>query len=143
MKKALEDLTKITTNYLQQNIIISREKKLMDNYNECISLCKQQSNYKLCLYDTNSTKYAIVAIKIEVPECSEIRDYTDIIRFNTYLENGEIKKLPYNYTGLIPNYKYTIGDNNMFEINNKNALRYAGYYLINLEIPFTIDKDEY
>jgi hypothetical protein len=114
--------------------------RLMRNLDDCIQMCKTNSNYKLCSYDTTATKYAIASIKIYVTECSEIVDHTDIIRFNNYIENCEFKNLPYNCTGLIPNYKYIVGDNAQFEKNNyKTFNKDYSYYLIDLKIPFIMD----
>lgn len=60
-------------------------------------------------------------------------EFSDIITFKNYVKNGVLKKLPYDHVGVIPNYKYEIGDNNLFEKNNKNALN-GEYYLIELKI---------
>lgn len=113
---------------------------LIQKYELCIKMCKEKIDYKLCMYDPNSTKYAIAEINIIVPECSEIVDYKQVIRFTDYLENDEIKKLPNNYVGLIPNYQYIIDDT--FEQNNANSLRkstYGDYYLIQVRVPFIMD----
>lgn len=126
----------------QRKLFYDKE-RLNRNYNECVELCKHDCfTYQLYSYEETSTKYAIATIKIYVPECSKIVDYTDIIKFNKYMENGLIKELPYNSVGLIPNYKYVIGDNVQFETLNFNKLCRNGYdehYLIDLQIPFVRD----
>jgi len=71
-------------------------------------------------------------------------DYTDIIEFHNYIENEKLKNLPNICHGVIPNYKYVIGNNNLFEENNKNVLyktRFEEYYLIELKIPFSMELD--
>jgi hypothetical protein len=133
-------------NFTNERKIFYEKEKIVRNYRECNELCKDESTYKLCLYQPSSEKYAISTIKIYIPECSSMVDYSDIIKFTDYIENGILKKLPYDCIGVIPNFKYVIGDEKDFmERNIKNLHkayydntknRYSEYYLIELKIPF-------
>jgi len=135
MEKALQNLQLLTLQHNNIRKIFYDNEKLIRNYNECIQLCNQDTIYKLCLFEETSTSYAVVTIKIYEHECSEIVDYTNIIQFTTYIENDTLKELPYNRIGIIPNYKYVVGDNNLFKNINYNK-RENDYYLIELKIPF-------
>lgn len=121
-----------------------RSEKLMKNYEHCIQLCKTNLSYLLCHYTDflTTTKRAIVNIKIDVPECSEIIDYTDIIYFTEFIENDVVKKLPHGCTGVIPNFTYVIGDMAAFEKEHSAFLvrsNYSEYYSLDLNIPFIMD----
>jgi hypothetical protein len=113
--------------------------KLKENYESCINQCKRNSNNVMCLYDQTSTTYAVTSIKIYEPECSEFQDYTDVISFATTLENDVQIPFPNGKRGLIPNFKYVIGDPQIFR--QKHVLHSnsgEGYYLITLKIPFVM-----
>lgn len=133
MKKGIYNLNMLKDETKEYNL----KAKLKKNYENCIQLCEQNC-YKLCLYDIDSTKYAIATIKIYVPECSNIQDYTDIITFNNYInEKNEVKVLP--YFGIIPNYIFYIGNNDIFE-QKYEKYKIDDYYNIKLKIPFIIDE---
>ncbi len=147
METAKQILQSLKYTNQQVNKTMNEQKKLIRNYEHCMSYCKS-SDYILCLFDTTSSKYAIATIKIYIPECSQIMDFTDVITFTDYMENNEIKQLPYNRCGIIPNYKYEIGDARTFENNHQSCLhqgnpgnRYEGYYLIDIRIPFVTDDE--
>lgn len=139
MAKQILQSLKNDNNYCRQTF--NEQNRLIRNYDTCMSYCKS-SDYIFCLYDTSSSKYAIKTIQIYEPECSEIRDFTDVITFTEYIENGEIKKLPYNCRGVIPNFKYVIGDEKTFENNHRSCYHrghHNNYYLIDVRIPFVMD----
>ena len=140
MEKAIQTLQSLTTINDHLRKTLYDNEKLLKNYKECIQLCKHNMSYKLCIFEETSTKYANATIKIYVPECSNFIDYANTIRFTDYIENGTLKKLPYNCVGIIPNYKYVIGDNNLFETNNSDK-RKDDYYSIELSIPFVMDMN--
>ena len=140
MKKAIEFLNLLTIKHNQLSKSFYDNKNLITNYNTCIESCKRD-NYKLCLFEETSTNYATATIKIYIPECSQIQDYTNIISFTDYIdENNSLKKLPYNCIGVIPNYKYVIGDIKVFE-NTNYYKRQRDYYIIDLKIPFIMDEN--
>jgi len=145
MEKAYQDLSSLPciSSPLLNRLKYANE-KYSENYTLCKSLCKGDSRRKICLYEPTSIKYAIATIKIHVPECSKMRDYTDVVYFTTYIENGITKKLPYEWIGLIPNYTYVIGSEKEFEENNAasrvtNGIHY--YYLIEVQIPFAMERN--
>jgi hypothetical protein len=92
------------------------------------------------LYDTTSTRFAITTIEILDAGWSKISDYTKLIKFNQYIENDEIHSIPYNCTGVIPNYKFVIGDETQFKTNYKSFLKNSTSdtktYVIEVRIPF-------
>lgn len=119
-------------------------------YQQCIDACKKMSNYKLCLYDPNSTTYTVINIRINVPDMSDMFDYANIIKFTEYYEDGILKSFPNNAIGLIPNYRYIVGDNEQFKQNNRESLHeikttkdlgYSEYYLISVNVPFVTDRE--
>jgi hypothetical protein len=138
MNIAIQNLTELKN---KRHRDFYNDQKLIRNYENCIALCNS-TIFKLCVYNQTSDKYTIATIKINVPECSEIQNYTDIIRFTTYIENGERKTLPNNSVGLIPNYTYEIGDSVLFENINRSSFHqslYDSHYLIEVKIPFIMD----
>lgn len=144
MEKAFKQLDRLRKQYEPIKNKSYRIEKIIKNYYEGIELCKNNSKYKLCLYEglLDCTKLAIVNIKIYVPECSEIVDYTDIIRFKDYIEDGVVKQFSNGCNGVIPNYRYIVGDKSTFEKINSSFLvksDYGDYYSIDLEIPFIMD----
>ena len=141
MNAAIQHLHTLTADYNDIGNTFYNKEKTIRNYNDCINLCKRDLSYKLCTYNQMSSKYAIATIKIYMPECSEIPNYTDIIKFQHYIENGSIKKLPYDWVGVIPNYVYIIGDNGLFQNKHSDQLQNDNCYLIELQIPFTLDEE--
>lgn len=147
MNSFLNDFEDIKTNnsyYLRQ---YNKSKKMYEKYDTCIrAYNNNSSNTKIAKYNTSSNKYASAKIKIEDPECSEIFDYSEIIEFTKYIENGEIKTVNeyYNATNdnvkcLIPNYTFHIGDKEIFKEHCRQFYKtglYENYYLIDVEIPF-------
>ena len=137
MKQAITilDKLKVENSFLRKQFY--ENEKFVNNFDQCIDLCKRDFTYKLCLYDQASIKYAIVTIKMYHTECTDLPNHTDIVQFTEYIENDVIKQLPHNSIGIIPNFKYT-------KLNLNNA-EYESYkfqddiHFIKLKIPFVMD----
>ena len=75
--------------------------------------------------------------------------YSNIIKFDKYIENGILKYMPKNCYGLIPNYTYYVGNERQFEIDHvKDQMQQPDpsggsyiHYKIDLQIPFIMDLD--
>jgi len=102
------------------------------------------------LYEPSSTKYAIYTIKFDNSERDPI-DFTDIVSFTEYIENDVVHRLPYDWVGLIPNYKYIVGNLQQFKIDHENSHvteTYSSYkgrhfrdeYHVKVKIPFVMDE---
>ena len=64
----------------------------------------------------------------------------DIVNFKEYIENDTVIKMPYAGVGMIPNYKYVIGDNELFKTVHRNEFdAHRCCYKINVHIPFTMN----
>lgn len=63
-----------------------------------IKVLLQNSDFVLCIHDNTSTKYALT--KVYVNHLHDGRKH-ELLRFNQYEENGEVKQLTNNLTGLI------------------------------------------
>lgn len=137
MEQAKYVLETLKEKHRQESISFYNDEKLIRNFEICMNLCKDEFTYMLCLQNNNSTKYALTSIRIDIPECSELKDFRDIVYFTTYEDNGEIKSLPSERIGVIPNYVYPIGNPTLFE-NKHIANKRGNHYSIELKIPFTM-----
>jgi hypothetical protein len=137
MEKALVEFEQIKNAEANARKTLYEIQKLRENYDYCINQCKRNNDYVLCLYDETSTIFAITTIKIYEPACSNIKDYTNVISFETIMENDVLLPFPNHQHGLIPNYKYVIGDPQIFYENHVFHSR-DEYYLVDLKIPIVM-----
>lgn len=128
----MEKINELRNDVYHLRKALNAKERILNNYNSCEQMCKQNNDYKLCLHDETATCYAIATLTIYLPECSSIPDHTDIIRFKEYVENNEVKPM----YGLIPNFTYKIGNQEQFM--QSHVLHDGQYYVIPLHIPFVL-----